>query len=195
MSGNADFVIPTAVKAGLNALKTCAKTPSIKRVVLTSSSIASTMPSLGVEKVLDQTSYNEEGLAAGLKHPEGEPEEKKGLFAYAAQKTATEKACWKWVEERKPGFVFNTVLPNCNFGTVLVPEKQGWPTTVGWCKEVFEGSQRFGFLSHALEPRKPPTSPSNSYYKLTLFFFRMVYFESRLRSPSRRCSDLLGCLL
>jgi nucleoside-diphosphate-sugar epimerase len=103
-------VIPTAINVGLNALKAAAKTPSITRVVYTSSSLAATFPSNGVKKVLDQNSYNEEGARKGWKHPEDESDETKGLYIYAALKTEAEKACWKWVNENKPSFVFNSVV-------------------------------------------------------------------------------------
>jgi nucleoside-diphosphate-sugar epimerase len=79
-------------------------------MVYTSSSIAATFPSNGVEKTLDQNSYNEEGIRKGWKQPEDEPAYTKGIYIYAALKAEAEKACWKWVEENKPGFVFNSVV-------------------------------------------------------------------------------------
>ncbi|KAF2644862.1 dihydroflavonol-4-reductase [Massarina eburnea CBS 473.64] len=148
-----NIVIPTAVNAGLNALKASAKTPSIKRVVYTSSSIAATFASNGTEKVLDQTSYNEDGIAKGWKHPENEPDFMRGFYIYAALKTEAEKACWKWVEENKPGFVFNSILPNINHSKVLVPEEQGTPSTIAWGKLAFEGGERFQQISHMLQPQ------------------------------------------
>lgn len=104
--------IPTAINAGLNALKAAARTPSVTRVAYTSSSIAATFSSNGVKKVLDQNSYNEEGVRKGWKHPEDEPNTTRGLYIYAALKTEAEKACWKWMEQNKPNFVFNTVVSN-----------------------------------------------------------------------------------
>lgn len=40
------------------------------------------------------------------------PDYMKGMFVYAASKTEGEKAAWKWMEKNKPGFQFNTVLPD-----------------------------------------------------------------------------------
>ncbi|KAF1959651.1 dihydroflavonol-4-reductase [Byssothecium circinans] len=146
--------IPTAVNAGLNALKASAKTPSIKRVVYTSSSIATTFPvNNGVEKILDQNSYNEEGIAKGWKHPEDEPDYLKGLYIYAALKTESEKACWKWMNENKPDFVFNTICPNINHSKVLVPEKQGEPSTISWGRYAFTGGEKWEVMKHALSPQ------------------------------------------
>ena len=70
---------------------------------------------------------------------------KPGLFVYAAMKTETEKAIMRWMEENQPDFVLNRVvskishliervvltlekLPNANFGAVLIPEHQGFPS-------------------------------------------------------------------
>lgn len=106
---NPDVAIPTAVNAGLYALKAAAKTPSVISVVYTSSSIATTFPSPGVEKVIGKDSYNEEGIQKALNHPENEPQTR-GLYIYAGLKTSAEKACWKWVEENKPHFAFNSIV-------------------------------------------------------------------------------------
>ncbi|ORY10391.1 dihydroflavonol-4-reductase [Clohesyomyces aquaticus] len=144
--------IPIAVKGGLNALKAAAKNPSIKRFVYTSSSIATTFPRPDTDYTIDETSYNEEAVVKGWNHPKDEPEHSKGLYIYAAIKTETEKAMWKWIKEEKPGFVFNSILPNCNFSRVLVPEKQGFPSTIEWAKFVWTG-ENFDFVTKLLSPQ------------------------------------------
>ena len=40
------------------------------------------------------------------------------------------------MEEKKPHFVRNTVLPNANMDTILSPEDQGYRSTGGWIKAV-----------------------------------------------------------
>lgn len=47
------------------------------------------------------------------------PESAQGYITYSASKTEGERAAWKWVEENKPGFVLNTVLPDSNVGKIL----------------------------------------------------------------------------
>jgi len=54
--------------------------------------------------------FNEEAIKKGWNHPKDESEDLKSLYVYAALKTETEKKMWKWVEENKPGFVFNAVV-------------------------------------------------------------------------------------
>ena len=102
---NAESAIAIGVQSGLNALKACAKTPSVKRFVYTSSSLAATFPKPNVEFSIDTNSYNEVAVEIVNKEPS-----KKGLFIYAAMKTQAEKAMWKWMEENKPGFVLNTIV-------------------------------------------------------------------------------------
>ena len=82
-----------------------------------------------------------------------------------------QKACWKWLESHKAqgevGFVFNSVLPNANFGKVLVPEQQGAPSTIFWAKSAFTG-EHFGRLSGVVQPRKYhcPALPAASFLSL-----------------------------
>lgn len=104
-SSNLDLAISIGVSGALNALKACAKTPSCKRFVYTSSSIAATFPHPDVEVSIEENTYNEEALEI-LK----EGSKIGGLGVYAAMKTASEKAAAKWVQENKPGFVFNAVV-------------------------------------------------------------------------------------
>lgn len=101
---DAEAAIAIGVKGGLNALAACAKTPSIKRFVFTSSSLAATFPKPNVEFSIDTNSYNEEAVDIVKNEPS-----KKGLFIYAAMKTQTEKAIWKWMEDNKPDFVLNAI--------------------------------------------------------------------------------------
>ena len=93
------------MKAGLNGLKACAKVPSCKGFVFTSSSLAATFPHPNVEFSIDENTYNDEALEILEKEP-GKP----GLFVYAAMKTETEKAMMKWMENNQPSFVFNRVV-------------------------------------------------------------------------------------
>ena len=105
-----ETIIPIAVQGGLNALKAASKEHRVKRVVFTSSSIAASFPKPNVEFSIDETSYNEESIQRIRNPGPNDPPNAKSLFLYAALKTETEKALWKWVAENKPGFVFNAVV-------------------------------------------------------------------------------------
>jgi nucleoside-diphosphate-sugar epimerase len=130
--------VPTVVNGALNVLKAAAKEPSIKRVVMTSSSTAAASPQPNVEFVIDDKTWNETAVAAAWAPPPYQGLQRR-LDVYSASKTQSEQAAWKWMKENKPNFVFNTVLPNANMGIVLSPENQGQPSTVGWIKAVWDG--------------------------------------------------------
>lgn len=59
---------------------------------------------------------------------ENTPAQVKPLAVYAASKTEGERAAWKWVEENKPHFVFNSVLPNMNVRKASRVELTSSPT-------------------------------------------------------------------
>lgn len=100
-----DSAITIGVSGGLNALKACAKTASITRFVFTSSSLAATFPKADVEFAINGNSYNDEALQVMREDPT-----RPGLFKYAAMKSETEKAMWKWMQENKPEFTLNTIV-------------------------------------------------------------------------------------
>ncbi|KAK4069893.1 uncharacterized protein Triagg1_6688 [Trichoderma aggressivum f. europaeum] len=131
-------VIP-AVRAGLiNALKAASSQESVKRFVLTSSSTAAIIPEPNKKGVVvDENTWNDDTVA--LAWSGKAPESAQGYTTYAASKTEAERAAWKWVEENKPGFVLNTILPNCNFGRILIPEHMHG-STMGFVRNFFKGN-------------------------------------------------------
>jgi nucleoside-diphosphate-sugar epimerase len=130
--------IPVVVNGALNALQSAAKESSVKRVVLTSSSTAAASPQPNVEFSMDEHTWNETAVKAAWAPPPYEGLQRR-LDVYSASKTQSEQAAWEWVKEHKPNFVLNSVLPNANIGKVLSPEHQGYPSTVGWIKALWNG--------------------------------------------------------
>ncbi|KII85574.1 hypothetical protein PLICRDRAFT_178626 [Plicaturopsis crispa FD-325 SS-3] len=118
MSENVDEVVGPVVRGTLSVLRAAAATPSVKRFVLTSSSVAAGFPELGVAYTRDENSWNESS-AKIVQSAEADP--LRGVHVYAVSKTEGEKAAWKFVKEEKPGFVFNTVLPDTTLGPILDP--------------------------------------------------------------------------
>ena len=102
------FALDIGRRAGLNALKACAKTPSITRFVNTSTSFAATLPKPCLESdfLIGKNTYNDEAL----EQAKTDETRKKGILIYAAMKSETEKAMWKWMAENKPGFVMNSIV-------------------------------------------------------------------------------------
>ena len=130
--------VPTVVAGAINILTAAAKEPSVKRVVLASSSTAASAPKPNLEFVIDENTWNHEDVEAAWKPPPYEGVARK-LAVYSASKMQSEEAAWKWMKDNKPAFTLSTVLPNGNMGLVLDPENQGTPSTVGWLKALFNG--------------------------------------------------------
>ncbi|RFU81296.1 aldehyde reductase [Trichoderma arundinaceum] len=139
---NADpnLAIPVVMEGTLNALKSAATEPKLKRFVLTSSSGACTAPKPGKMFTIDSNTWNEEAITAAWAPPPYEGFERL-LDVYYASKTQGEKEAWKWVRDNSPNFVFNTVLPNANFGPVVDKHHQQYHSTLGWVRALWNGFQ------------------------------------------------------
>jgi len=135
-----NVAIPMVVNGALNALIASAKEPTLKRVVMTSSSTAAADPEPNKIFIIDETTWNEEVVTKAWAPPPYEGVQRK-LQVYSATKMQSEKAAWEWYREHKPGFVLNTILPNANIGKVISVEHQGAPSTNGWVKALWNGFQ------------------------------------------------------
>ncbi|KAH8799742.1 hypothetical protein F5884DRAFT_847965 [Xylogone sp. PMI_703] len=118
-----DVIIPKVVAGTLNLLKSAAKYPNIRRVVLTSSSTALLIPKINEKRQVDSNTWNFESIQAAWNN--GVPPEQMPFTVYAASKTEAERWAWKWVKDNQPTFTFNVVLPSLNFGRILIPEIHG----------------------------------------------------------------------
>ncbi|ESZ89618.1 hypothetical protein SBOR_9994 [Sclerotinia borealis F-4128] len=128
-------VIPECL-AGVNGiLKSAASEPSVKRFVITSSSMAATHPKPNQEFYIDENTWNEEDVEAAHAPPPYEPSRKWAV--YGASKVETEQAVWNFVKENKPGFVANAVLPDTNMGLILDPTQAG--STGGLVRMLYLG--------------------------------------------------------
>lgn len=133
-SGDPKIAIPHSVNMALSALKS-ASAAGMKRFVYTSSSFAVTQPRPGIKFTVNERTFNdatiravaEKGAAAG------------GATVYAASKVEVERAMNKWKDESRAEIVINCVNPNANLGPVLQPSRQGYPTTAGWTKKLWDG--------------------------------------------------------
>lgn len=130
--------VPMVVNGILHVLQACCKESGIKRVVMTSSSTAAASPEPNKVFTMDEKTWNTTAVEAAWAPPPYEGLQRR-LDVYSASKTQSEQAAWKFMEEQKPGFVFNTVLPNANIGNILSVEHQGYPSTAGWIRALWDG--------------------------------------------------------
>ncbi|PFH62484.1 hypothetical protein XA68_13386 [Ophiocordyceps unilateralis] len=130
-------VIPMVVSGVQNVLAAAAREPSVKRFVFTSSSAAATPPISNKRFHVDAETWNDEEIEVAWAPPPYNDDRK--LAVYAASKTLAEKECWRFMQEEKPSFVLNTVLPNCNIGRILSEDQPA--STGGWYKKLWEGDE------------------------------------------------------
>lgn len=128
-------VIPMVLSGVKNALTAAARNPCVKRFVYTSSSAAATPPIVNKKFHVDANTWNDAEVEAAWAPPPYNDDRR--LAVYAASKTLAEKECWRFMQEEKPAFVLNTVLPNCNIGRILSKEQPA--STGGWYKKMWEG--------------------------------------------------------
>uniref|UniRef100_A0A6M2F133 NAD-dependent epimerase/dehydratase domain-containing protein n=1 Tax=Populus davidiana TaxID=266767 RepID=A0A6M2F133_9ROSI len=104
----ADLIEP-AVKGTLNVLKSCAKFPCVKRVILTSSmaSVAFNGKPLTPDVVVDETWFSDSAFCVSNK------------LWYMASKTLAEEAAWKFAKET--GIDMVTINPGFVIGPLLQP--------------------------------------------------------------------------
>ncbi|KAK8593820.1 hypothetical protein V6N12_045893 [Hibiscus sabdariffa] len=102
-------MLDPAVKGTLNVLRSCAKVPSIKRVVITSSIAAVVYNGrpLGPDVVVDETWFSDPTFC-----------EKSKLW-YMLSKTLAEEAAWKFTKEN--GIDMVTINPGLVIGPLLQP--------------------------------------------------------------------------
>ncbi|KAF2197631.1 NAD(P)-binding protein [Delitschia confertaspora ATCC 74209] len=132
-------VITPTVNGLTNILEAAAKEPKVKSVVFTSSQGACITLVPGQPYFIGKDTWNISSIEkAWTKNPE--PGMQHLINVYCASKTQAEKIGFEWVNEHKPHFTFNTVVPNCNFGIVASPQNTGFNTSAGLLKSIFHGS-------------------------------------------------------
>ncbi|GAB1198518.1 hypothetical protein APSETT444_007841 [Aspergillus pseudonomiae] len=113
MNPKPNEVIPGVVSATVGILEAARRVKTVKRVVLTSSSLACYTTQPDVEGiVIDEGSWNDAAIAAAW--DEKTPQAQKPIAVYAASKTEGERAAWKWMAEHNPSFTFNTIVTSAN---------------------------------------------------------------------------------
>ncbi|KAL8388718.1 hypothetical protein RB599_010056 [Gaeumannomyces hyphopodioides] len=119
LDADPDKVIPGALATITDLLRTAAVEPSVKRFVHCSSSSALyNFPALQDDpEVVSNKSWNETALKRAY-DPTTDPA-LRGATVYAASKVMGEKAAWEFIEQEKPGFTLNVVLPFVTLGQVL----------------------------------------------------------------------------
>lgn len=117
MSPDPNKVIPATITGVKHALEAAAATDTVKRVVYTSSVV--TLPSFapGVVGHITASEWNVEAVKAAWAPPPYD--QSRMIKVYAASKVESEQWAWNYIQEKKPSFTFNTVLPGLVLGPIL----------------------------------------------------------------------------
>ncbi|KAF2796354.1 NAD(P)-binding protein [Melanomma pulvis-pyrius CBS 109.77] len=134
---NPQDVIPPVIKGSIGLLEAAAKEKSVKSFVYTSSQGACITMEPHKVYHIDENTWNEESKRAWELPFEGGFE--RMALNYLCSKTEGEQHSFRWVEENKPHFTFNSVVPNYNFGTLIAPEHTGFGSSAAMLKMLWEG--------------------------------------------------------
>jgi len=137
-SADAEAFIRPVERAAINILEAAVKQPSVKSVVLCSSQVAAYQIRLNTPYVVTVDSWNDEAIEAAWNN-DLPPDAAKSAYVYAASKVQAERSSWEWVKKHQPHFVFNAVLPNVSFGGVVSLKHQGFRSTPGLVKALWDG--------------------------------------------------------
>jgi len=132
-------VITPAVNCTVVALEAAATTPSVKRFVYTSSSVAVRGDEVrGPDVQLTPETWNDAVLEnVWAPGPYGM---ERMMPSYMASKVLCERKVWEFMAERKPNFVANAVLPDYVIGRPVSVEHQGLAfSTVMVLKSLVDG--------------------------------------------------------
>ncbi|KAE8319169.1 hypothetical protein BDV41DRAFT_521331 [Aspergillus transmontanensis] len=131
-------IISKSVATTLSVLEAAAKHDTVTQFVLTSSASAASFPQPDQPGIIiDSNTWNDSAVRSA--RDPSVPVAQKSYLVYAASKTESEREAWKWVKQNKPGFDFNTVLPDTNFGKILHPEIGG--STMGLVRKLLSGNR------------------------------------------------------
>lgn len=137
-------VVTPAVALARASLAAAAATPSVKRLVHTSSSSAAPFGASPAPFDLHPDQYNESAVAEAWAPPPYGPD--RIMSVYAASKVQQEQEVWRFVEAQKPHFVVNTVLPDFVNGKILSVEEQGYPSSISALKAIWQGNLEFASI-------------------------------------------------
>lgn len=131
-----DVAVDQELRSVVQLLEAARATPSVKAFVFTSSAWAAYIPDPAQKRTLREWSFNEDAIDIVRT---GASEEGKGFPRFMAFRALLEKRIWEWVRAEKPGFAFNTVLPETVIGATLSPKDQGILSTCGFVKWIRDG--------------------------------------------------------
>ncbi|ETN45808.1 uncharacterized protein HMPREF1541_09641 [Cyphellophora europaea CBS 101466] len=119
LSPDPEKVIPPTVGMASAILTAAKRVNMCRRFVFTSSSSAVWIPKPDTPFKIGKNTWNQDSVQKVQSMTP--PFKAEGFYdVIAASKVQAEQAVWRFVEEEKPDFVVNTIVPNTNIGRVIV---------------------------------------------------------------------------
>jgi nucleoside-diphosphate-sugar epimerase len=148
LSDDPNKVITPTVNAIKGMLELANKEPSIKRFVLTSSSIASIPAPIPEEEfTIDANSWNLDVIDKSWNPPSGTAAP---FDVYAASKVLGEQALWEGTKNSNIHFVSNAVLPFFTIGSVIHDKLHGSTNT--WLRSLYDNDAEATEIIKSLGP-------------------------------------------
>lgn len=131
-------IIDPSVAFVENILTAAEQEPSVKRFVLTSSSAAVSQDKINEAYDLTPKMWGEWAVKEAWAPPPYTMG--RARANYYASKVLSEQRMWSFVKERDPRFAVSSVLPDFVLGLGPNPERQGFASSMGLFKEMFDNS-------------------------------------------------------
>jgi nucleoside-diphosphate-sugar epimerase len=136
---NVDEVLEAERVLHLGLLEAARRAGTVRAFVYTGTAWAAFSPDAKKKEVLTEWTWNDE--AVRVARSDVAPEQK-GIAPFMALKTLEEQEIWAWVRKERPAFTFNVLLLDNVIGNCLDPEHQGFPSTTGMVRSVWDGTRR-----------------------------------------------------
>ncbi|KAF2859135.1 aldehyde reductase [Piedraia hortae CBS 480.64] len=137
-SSDPEEVITPTLAGALNILEAAAGEPEMLRFVYCSAAAAAATYQSGRVEEVTSESWNMASFGEAWDLPPYGPE--RAWAVYCSSKVQTEQAVWTWIDKAKERpFTVNTILPGTLWGRMLDPVNQGFRTSVGQLKGIFDG--------------------------------------------------------
>ena len=159
LDSDPNIVVTHALRSLSSILNSAKKESSVKRFVLTSSSIAASSPAPNQKFNITKSTYNKDAVEKAWAPPPYTPFQ--GLYVYAAAKVQSEQEFFRYLREENAQFVGNTVLPSSVMGPVLHPSQFG--STANWILDYYKGISEF-----------LPQMPAREYYNAPLSIKQII---------------------
>lgn len=131
-------VVPQTVRGTTSILEAALREPSVRELVYTSSIVAATTPMPGNTTHVDRGMWNDIAVQIAWSPLPYDASRARGSIVYMASKVEAEKAVWKFVEEKKPHFIVNSVCPSSIMGEPL--NKSHIESPASWMKQLYDGN-------------------------------------------------------